>query len=56
LTYWWEFLVRKLRVADIIDLRVKEWHDFFWAHRVHLVFKVGNHVEVLTAGWVLNDW
>ena len=48
-TYRWELCIAKLWVTDVVNLWVKDWNDLFWAHAVHLEFKVGYHVEILTA-------
>ena len=47
-TYRRKLLVGECWVTYAIDLWVKVWYNFFWAHRVHLESQVCNHVEVLT--------
>lgn len=48
MTYRRDFLVLKLWITNVIDLRVKVGDDLFRAHRVNQVPQVGNHIVVLT--------
>lgn len=48
-TYRWEFLIREIRIAYHVNLRVKVRHDLFGTHTIDKESEVCAHVEILAS-------
>ena len=55
LYYLWEFILCKVHVGDIVDLRIKEGDDLLGTHGVDHKPHLGDVVQVSTVGRGLRD-